>query len=157
MFQTVALIFSVISIIVSFFAPLWSWIILGIPILFLFFIVNTLKRKEWERIPGLSELANNLFQKHGHYYLMPLASIDYSNAARIFFWVSIVIALIVLFNKFWLGLAFGLLVTHLMPSTSKDLNPTRFFCKPEEMNAHNEIISYLSSKRKMGKTFKVID
>jgi len=148
MIQIVTIIFSLISILVSFFSPLWGWIILALPFLFLIITLLILKQKKWSYVPELSPKANEMIGKFGHFYNMPFAGRDFSASVSTLMFAGIILAIIGLFHKFWWGIAIGAVNYFGMAFVSRAFNPSLFLVDDEERFAHEEIISFIQQKQK---------
>jgi len=98
MIQMIVIIICLASVITAIFSILWGWLILAIPSVFLLINLLSLKQKKWKYIPELSESANRMFQKFGHYYTMPFAGSDFSSAASTLIFAGIAITIIGVFK-----------------------------------------------------------
>lgn len=148
MIQIVTIIFSTISILVSFFSPLWGWIILALPSGFLLLTLLGLKQKKWAYVPDLSPKANEMLRKFGHFYNMPFAGRGFSASASTIMFAGAILAIIGLFRGFWWGIAIGLANWFIVGFVSRAFNPTLFLVDDEERFAHEEIISFIQQKQK---------
>jgi hypothetical protein len=148
MIQIVTHIFGLVSIVVSFFSPLWGWIILALPSLFLIITLFGLKQKKWSYVPELSPKANQMIRKFGHFYNMPFAGTDFSASATTLMFVGIILAIIGLFHKFWWGIAISAVNWVVMAFVSRAFNPSFFLVDDEERFAHEEIIFFIRQKLK---------
>jgi hypothetical protein len=145
----IVILFCLASIIVCFFSRMWSWIILAIPFVYLIsqaFLVKFIYK--WKHIPELSNEANRLFQKYGHYYAMPFAGRDFSSASSAVGITGMVISIIGLFFQFWWGILPGLMSLWFGNRLGKFYNPSMFLelLSDTEKQAHEEIMSYLVKK-----------
>lgn len=150
MAQLIAIVLSLAAIVTAFFSSLWAWLALAIPIALLLITFMGLKQKRWKHIPELSEPANAMLQKYGHYYTMPFAGRDFSASSSTLMFAGVVIAIIGAFKGFWWGLAIALTNWILMGFLSKAFNPTNFIADPIERLAHEEVISFIMAKQKAG-------
>jgi hypothetical protein len=148
MIQIVIIIFSLVSIVVSFFSPLWGWIILALPFLFSIITLLSLKQKKWSYVPELSPKANEMIRKFGHFYNMPFAGRDFSASASTLMLAGVILAVTGLFHKFWWGIAIGAVNYFVMAFVSRAFNPSIFLVDDEERFAHEEIISFIQQKQK---------
>lgn len=150
MAQFIAIILSLVAIVTAFFSVLWAWVVLAVPIALLLMTFMGLKQKRWKHIPELSEPANAMLQKFGHYYTMPFAGRDFSASCSTLMFASIVIAVIGAFKGFLWGLAIAVANWVVMGFLSRAFNPTNFIADPLERLAHDEVISFIVAKQKTG-------
>jgi hypothetical protein len=148
MTQIFVILTCVAAVITEFFSVMWGWIILGVPSAFLLVTLIGVKQKRWQRIPELSEAANQMLQKHGHYYAMPFAGRDFSASASTLMFAGAAVAIIGAFKGFWWGIGIGVINWFVMGTVSKAFNPTNFLADPIEQMAHEEIISYIMDRKK---------
>jgi len=147
---SIVILFCLVSIIVCFFSLMWSWIILAIPFVYLIsqaFLAKLIYR--WKIIPELSEEANRLFKKYGHYYAMPFAGRDFSKASSSVGITGMIISIIGLFFHFWWGILLGLLSLGIGNYLGRFYNPSMFLelLSDSEKHAHEEIIFFIRNKR----------
>lgn len=150
MAQFIAIILSLVAIVTAFFSVLWTWVVLAVPIALLLITFMGLKQKRWKHIPELSEPANAMLQKFGHYYTMPFAGRDFSASCSTLMFAGVVIAVIGAFKGFWWGLAIAVANWVVMGFLSRAFNPTNFIADPLERLAHEEVISFIVAKQKTG-------
>lgn len=150
MAQFIAIILSLVAIVTAFFSVLWAWVVLAVPIALLLMTFMGLKQKRWKHIPELSEPANAMLQKFGHYYTMPFAGRDFCASCSTLMFASIVIAVIGAFKGFLWGLAIAVANWVVMGFLSRAFNPTNFIADPLERLAHDEVISFIVAKQKTG-------
>jgi hypothetical protein len=148
MAQIFALLIGLTAIVAAFFSPVIAWAILAFPVTMLLITALALKQKRWKRIPELSDSANSLLQKYGHFYSMPFAGRDYSSAVSTVMFAGVIISAIGSFKLYWWGLAVAVGNYLVMALVSKFFNPTHFFADQEEQLAHEEIVSFLSKTRR---------
>lgn len=153
MAQLLAILICVAAIITAIFSVLWGWVILGLPTAFLLVTLFHLKQKKWQHIPELSEKANQMLQKFGHFYVMPFAGRDFSASVSTLMFAGAAIAIIGAFKGVWWGIGIGILNWFVMGMVSRAFNPTNFLADPIEQMAHEEIISYIVERQK----FKISD
>src|SRR3972149_6518371 len=146
MIQILVILFCLAVVITEFFSAVWGWIILCIPIVFLVVTLLWLKQKKWHYIPELSESANQMLQKFGHYYAMPFAGRDFSASASTLAIAGGVIVIVGLFKGFWWGIGIGILNWFVMGMVSRAFNLSYFQVDYSEQKAHEEIISYIMGK-----------
>lgn len=142
MLQMLVILISVAAVITEFFSVMWGWLILAVPSAFLLIMLFAAKQKQWEYIPELSETANEMLQKFGHYYAMPYAGSDFSTSATTLLFAGSVVAIISAFKGFWWGIGIGVINWFLMGILTRVFNPTNFLVDPLEHKAHEEIISW---------------
>lgn len=150
MAQFIAIILSLVAIVTAFFSVLWAWVVLAVPIALLLITFMGLKQKRWKHIPELSEPANAMLQKFGHYYTMPFAGRDFSASCSTLMFAGVVIAVTGAFKGFWWGLAIAVANWIVMGFLSRAFNPTNFIADPLERLAHEEVISFIVAKQKTG-------
>ncbi|MFA4829536.1 MAG: hypothetical protein WC855_12535 [Thermodesulfovibrionales bacterium] len=154
MTQIVVSLICLAAVITEFFSVLWGWVILAVPSAFLLLTLLGVKQKKWQYIPELSEMANQMLQKFGHYYAMPFAGRDFSASATTLMFAGAAIAIIGVFKGFWWGIGIGVINWFLMGFISRAFNPTNFLVDPLEQMGHEEIIAWITErqKSKMGNT-----
>lgn len=150
--QLIAIAVCLVAIVTAFFSVLWSWIVLAVRAAILLISLISLKQKRWKHVPELSEPANAMLQKYGHYYTMPFAGRDFSAAASTLMFAGVAVAVIGAFKGFWWGLAVAAVNWFVMGLVSKAFNPTNFIADPMERLAHEEVISFIMAKQQTGKT-----
>jgi hypothetical protein len=148
--QFIAIVLSLVAIVTAFFSVLWAWVVLAVPIALLLITFMGLKQKRWKHIPELSEPANAMLQKFGHYYTMPFAGRDFSASSSTLMFAGAVIAVIGAFKGFWWGFAIAVANWIVMGFLSRAFNPTNFIVDPLERLAHEEVISFIVAKQKTG-------
>ena len=148
MAQLIAIALSLVAIVTAFFSALWAWVVLAVPIALLLVTFMGLKQKRWKHIPELSEAANAMLQKYGHYYTMPFAGRDFSASSSTLMFAGAAIAVIGAFKGFWWGLVVALANWLVMGLLSKAFNPTSFIADPLERLAHEEVISFIMANQK---------
>jgi len=148
MTQVLVIVICLTAIITEFFSVLWGWVILAFPAVFLLITLLGAKQKKWQYIPELSDEANRMLQKFGHYYAMPFAGMDFSASASTLLVTGVVIAIIGLFKGFWWGIGIAIANWFVMVFISRAFNPTNFLVDRSEHMAHEEIISYIVEKQK---------
>jgi hypothetical protein len=143
MIQLLIILFCVVAVITEFFSVLWGWIILGFPAALVLVTLFSVKLKKWRYIPELSNAANQMLQKFGHYYAMPYAGRDFSASASTIQFAGAVIAIVGIFKGFWWGIGIGIINWFLMAMVARAFNPSNFLADPFEKMAHEEILSYI--------------
>lgn len=154
MTQVLVILICLAAVTIEFFSILWGWLILGVPAAFLLITLFAVKQKKWQYIPELSETANQMLQKFGHYYAMPFAGRDFSASASTIMFAGAAVAIISAFKGFLWGIGIGVLNWFLMGPVSRAFNPTNFLVDPIEQMGHEEIMEYITErqKSKMGNT-----
>lgn len=147
MTQSLIALICIAAVITEFFSVIWGWVILGIPSAFLLFTLLGVKQKKWQHIIELSETANQMLQKFGHYYDMPFAGKDFSASASTLMFVGTAVAIIGAFKGFLWGIGIGIINWFVMGMVSRAFNPTNFLLDPTEQIAHKEIITYIMEKQ----------
>jgi len=149
--QTVVILICVAAFVTEFFSVLWGWLLLALPSIFLLISLFGVKRKKWRHIPELSEAANRMFQKFGHYYTMPFAGRDFGRSAAILMCAGIPIAIIGAFKGFWWGIGIAVANWYGMYLVSKAFCPIYSLDDPHEQMAHDEVVSYVTDRLRFGK------
>jgi hypothetical protein len=139
------IIVGLLSITISFWSLFWSWLIFGTAESIIISIFFGVKSKKWKYIPELSDEANVLFQKYGHFYTMPFAARDFSSSASGYELMSIVLAVICGFKGAWWCIAVAIANIAIMGFIARNFNPTPFITDPLERIAHAEVIDYMNS------------
>lgn len=121
---------------------------MALPIAFLLITLLSLKQKKWPYIPELSEAANQMFQKFGHYYTKPFAGRDFSASATTIMFGGVVLSIIDIFKGFWWGIGIGIINWFVMGLVSRAFNPTNSLVDPIEQMGHKEIIEWIMKKQK---------
>ncbi len=148
MIQLLTILFCLAALVVEFFSVFWGWVILALPAVFLLITFFGVRGKKWEYIPELSDDANRMLQKFGHYYAMPFAGKDFSASASTVQFAAVAIGLIGVFKGFWWGIAIVAINWFLMAFLSRAFNPSNFLVDQNEYFAHDEIISYMVERQK---------
>ncbi len=151
MIQMIVILICLAAIGTELYSVLWGWVILAVPAVFLIVTLSVVKLKKWQHIPELSKTANQLLQKFGHYYVMPVAGQDVSASASTLMLASAAIAIISAVRGFWWGIGLGAINFIVMGLISRAFNPSRFLADPRGQKAHEEIIEWITKKRKPGK------
>jgi len=148
MTQVLVILICLAAVITVFFSVLWGWVILAVPSTFLLITLLGVKQKKWQYIPELSETANLMLQKFGHYYAMPFAGRDFSASASILMFAGAAIAIVSAFKGFWWGIGIGAINWFLMGFIARAFNPTHFLVDPLEQMGHEEIIAWIKERLK---------
>lgn len=136
---------SILAILMAFFSPIWSWVILTIPSTWLYINLYTSRRNNFNYIPEISVEANEMLRKFGHYYHHPVKAITKSSSASAITLTSGIITVIGIFKLFWIGIAFGIVYYSAMAFIARQYNPTNFLHGNEHL-AHEEIKNYFIKK-----------
>lgn len=148
MFQLIVILICFFAFAVELYFVFWGWVILGVPFVFLLLTLVSVKQKKWKHIPELSDSANRMLQKYGHYYTMPFAGRDFSACASTLMFAGIVAAIIGVFKGFWWGIGIAIVNYLIMGLVSRAFDPTNFLADPLEQKGHEEIIQYISEMKK---------
>ncbi len=148
MTQLLVILICLAAVITEFFSVLWGWVILAIPSTLLLVTLFGVKQKKWQYIPELSETANQMLQKFGHFYAMPFAGRDFSASASTLMFSGAAIGIISAFKGFWWGIGIGALNWFLMGFVSRAFNPTNFLVDPLEQMGHEEIIEWITERQR---------
>lgn len=149
-----ALVLAVVAVTLNFISIKWGWLFFTICALCLIIYLKVIRTKKWRRIPELSDKANEMFSKYGHFYIYQHGARDYSVACTVIQLSATLIAIANIFQKFWWGILFGVLAWIVMSFTAKGFNPTNFLT-PDEEDAHQEVVQYIQ-KRMVNKAVKSI-
>lgn len=142
----VAILF-VNAIYFSFYYTNVPWIIIGgcdIVLIFLFAIAKSRKFKTEE---SLSESANVLLEKYGHFYAYPRMSTTYGGVAALMMLCGFIVASIGAFQGWWWGFGLAIINYVIMGYVSRNFNPTRWIVSEEDVAAHNEILQHLWGRK----------
>jgi hypothetical protein len=148
MVQIITILVSIGAIITAFFSRVIPWIILPVPASIFLLMYISLKQKKWEHIPELSDTANTMLQKYGHYYAMPLAGRDFSASCSTIMFAGAGVAIIEIFKGFYWGIAIAAINWIALALIAKAFNPSQFIEDPIEKLTHDEIIEYVLNKKK---------
>ena len=146
MFGLIFTFVALIGVILSFWYPVEAWILIGIAEAVIIIVLFGQKTRKWKHVPELSQDANEMLQKFGHFYAMPFAGREFSSSASAFQLSSIVIGIICGFKFLWWGVGIAVANMFLMAYVSRAFNPTQFLLDERERIAHEEVISYITSK-----------
>jgi hypothetical protein len=139
----ISICFAIAAIICAFFRPMWSWAIIALPELFLCWMAftNWKARSRYREIPGLSPAAQELFRRYPHYYHMPFACSDFGSAAVYLEFAGVALAIVGLFDGFWLGIAIAVPNTVLMGRLAYRFDPRPYVRGHAGRLAHEEIMA----------------
>jgi hypothetical protein len=148
MIQIITILIGIGAIITAFFSKIGGWIVLALPVTIIILTYLGLKQKKWKHVPELSQTANEMLQKFGHYYAMPFAGRDFSASCSTLGFIGIGVAIIGLFKGFWWGIAIAIVNWIVMGFMARSFNPSNFFIDLTENVAHDQIIEYVLRKQK---------
>jgi hypothetical protein len=149
MFQKIVSAVCLVAVISEFYSILLGWLIISLPVMFLLVTLFSLRKgAKGMYFPELSNDANRMLQKFCHYYAMPFAGRDLSGSASTVMFAGVAVAVIGIFQGFWWGLGIAALNWIVMGITARAFNPASFLVDDSERIAHDEIISYITEKRK---------
>lgn len=143
------LIFIVVTGLVMWNSIIAGWAVYFVPLVLLWLWIAAIKRERYEEVPGLSERANAMIQKFGHYYRWPVASRIFSAFTSGLTLAAIVLAIINLFQEFWWGIGLGIIGYVLSSRVAWMFNPTQFISNAArkgimdaqlDLAAHEEVI-----------------
>ena len=140
------ILLSLVAIITAFSSPQTAWIILGAAAIGLLLILLGAKNRKIPHVPELSGTANEMMQKFGHYYSMPVAGAAFSGAASGVLLAGAIVAIIGFFSSYWIGFLFMAVNWICMGLISRAFNPTQFLVDVGEQQAHDEIIEWIQSR-----------
>lgn len=147
MTQIIAILISILSFVWSFFNPVWAWVPLVISGLTLLVVLLGVKQKKWRHIDELSEAANQMLQKFGHYYSMPFAGRDFSAACSTIQFGAVGVGIVGAFFGFWWGLGLAVLFWFALGPAAMAFNPVNFIQgEPTLRFAHDEVIEWIMSQ-----------
>ena len=145
--QIIAILVSIISFVWAFFNPAWAWAPLFAAALVLLAILLGIKQTKWKHIDELSGPANEMLQKFGHYYEMPVASRDFSSACSTIQFGAVGVGIVGTFSGFWWGLGLAVLFWFVLGPAAMAFNPTNFIRgQPMLRLAHDEVIEWVLSQ-----------
>ena len=128
-------------------AAFWSvWLSVALLILTqaaLLITLLALKAKKFEHVSELSQEANQMLRKFGHFYNKPFAGTSYSGTASLVMLSCISAGLVFGFRQAWGPTAVAAIGFIAMGFTARAFNPTNFLVDDSERLAHQEIIQYM--------------
>jgi len=136
----------IVAIVAAFFSTMWSWILIATAIAILIFSLMAVKLPKWKDIPELSEEANAMFKKYGHFYTWSFAARLHSSSASAVQFAAIIVAIINAFHSFWWGIPAAIVLWFVMAFVARAFNPTHFIRDPMERLAHQEVLDYIRKK-----------
>ena len=144
LFKLIAIILGLMAIGLSFWSRSATFVIIGVSESLILFMLAAIKTKKWKNIPDLSDRANELLQRHGHYYAMPFASGDLSASASAMQLTNTVLAIIFGIDGQWMLVLISIANMGVMGYVAKEFNPSVFLTDIYDKVAHEEIIAYVS-------------
>ncbi len=154
MFLAISLFVGIIAIGAIFFSKLWSWATLILCALLLLMPLSGLKaRKADLRSKKLSEAANAMLERYGHYYSMPHAAKDFGRAATVLHLCGTIATVIDIFLGYWTGVGIGVIYFVALGMLARAFDPNNFAYDQEERAIHKEISDFLekSANDRLGK------
>jgi len=149
MTQIIAILVGIGAFIWSFFQPVWAWLPLVVAALILLIVLICLKFKKWWYVEELSQSANEMLRKFGHFYSMPFAGRDFSCACSTIQFGAVAVGVVGAFNGFWWGLGIAALFWFVLGPAAMAFNPTNFIQnQPGMLAAHEEVIEWVTSKQR---------
>jgi MFS family permease len=134
------------AIVAAFFSTMWSWILIATAIAILLFLLIAVKLPKWKDIPELSEEANAMFKKYGHFYTWSDAARLCSSSASAVQFAAIIVVIINAFHSFWWGIPVAIVLWFIMAFVARAFNPTHYIRDPMEQLAHQEVLEYMRKK-----------
>ncbi|MGH9431518.1 MAG: hypothetical protein ACRD3T_08230 [Terriglobia bacterium] len=135
------------AVLLAFYSPVVSWILLALPGAYLFAVYWLLRRKELKAaIPELSPRANELLVRFPHFYMNPSANRTISGAASALAAAGVIVAVVDCFRDFWWGLLIGALYLVVTAKLATAFEPKSFLRDEAEKQAHNEIMKHFAGK-----------
>ncbi len=151
MFFAIALLAGSIALGAIFISKTWSWATLILCAMLLLIPLSGLKAKKKDlRSKKLSEAANAMLEKYGHYYSMPLAARDFGRAAVALHLCGTIAAIVDLFLGYWTGVAIGIVYFIALGMLARAFDPNNFLYDPGERAIHQEIAAFLEKSAKDG-------
>src|SRR5487761_2512612 len=144
MFFAISIVVGIIALGAIFVSKLWSWATLILCALLLLIPLSGLKAKKQDlRSKKLSEAANAMLERYGHYYSMPHAAKDFGRAAVVLHLCGTLAMIIDLFLGYWNGVGIGVVYFIALGMLARNFDPNNFAYDPEERAIHQEISTFL--------------
>ncbi len=144
MFFAIAIALGSIALGAAFFAKVWSWATLILCAMLLLIPLSGLKAKKKDlRSKKLSEAANAMLERYGHYYSMPHAAKDFGRAAVVLHVFGTITAIVNLFQGYWTGVAIGVSYFIALGMLARQFDPNNFLYDQGEKVIHEEIKAFL--------------
>lgn len=151
MFFAISLALGAIALGALFVSKIWSWATLILCAMLLVIPLSGLKaRKKDLRSKKLSEAANAMLERYGHYYSMPLAAKDFGRAAVVLHLCGTIAAIVNLFQGYWPGLAVGVAYFVILGMLAREFDPNNFLYDQGERAIHEEISAFLEQSANDG-------
>lgn len=151
MIFAISIFIGVVAIAAIFVSKLWSWMTLILCALLLLIPLSGLKaKKEDLRSKKLSEAANAMLDRYGHYYSMPHAAKDFGRAAVVLHLCGTIAAIIDLFMGYWTGVGIGVAYFIAMGMLARAFDPNNFAYDQQERAIHREILAFLEKSANDG-------
>ena len=147
MFRLASVLLGLIAVALAFAAMAWSWIPFAIGFSGLLVAYLAAHRREFGPVPELSEAANEMVRKFGHYYVFPKGSDDVSGAASGLQLAGLVVGIVAIFDSNWFMTGFCALVWLAGVFFGRQFNPTRFLVDDQERRAHQEVLAFVRARR----------
>ncbi len=146
MFFAISLAIGAISLGALYFSKTWSWATLVLAAMLLLIPLSGLKSKKKDmRSKKLSDAANIMLEKYGHYYTMPAAAKDFGRAAVVLHACGTIAAIADVFMGYWNGALIGMVYFVALGMLARAFDPNNFLYDPAEKAVHAEITAYLSA------------
>ena len=145
MFIGIATLIALGAVILSFFSTVATWSVLAVAAAAFWLLLLAIRRKQYPHIDDLSDDANALIQRYGHFYFMPFAGSDCSGGCSAICLASIIAVVVSCIRGDWWSLAVGAAVYCATAFAARGFNPTNFL-SPRERVAHEEIVVWLQSR-----------
>ncbi|HQT27496.1 MAG TPA: hypothetical protein PLK99_13020, partial [Burkholderiales bacterium] len=107
-------------------------------------------KKKDLRSKKLSEAANAVLEKYGHYYSMPHAAKDFGRAAVALHLFGAITAIVNLFQEYWTGVAIGVAYFVALGMLARAFDPNNFLYDQAERAIHEEISTFLEKSANEG-------
>lgn len=133
------------AFVLAFWFPLFAWIPLFVPELYLLRVFSTLRTLEVRTIPEVSARANELLAKHPGYYWQPWAGRDCRQAASLAGLLGLAIGIVGVVKGSWTSLGLALVNLAAMMVMAPRFDPSGYLT-PEYAAAHDELVAHLSQK-----------
>ena len=124
----------------------WAWYTVAGVSAILIVLLGLVLTQSAKEIPSLSAAANTRLKKFAHYYMYPGTCSGLSKSCFYVQVAGVIVAVIGMFHGFWWGIGFAILLLPLMSATGDRYNPTLYFLKEGEKQAHDEILSFLEAE-----------
>lgn len=147
MIGLIGLVMAAASAIIAFFSVGIAVAILGAGLIGLAAMYAGVRLRPVSPIPELSDGANRLLLRYGHFYAMPFGSSSISSVASAFAMASLSVGIIALFKLAWVWLFLCIVAYVLSGMFAKLFNPSVSFVSDDERAAHDEIVTFILANR----------